>query len=129
MWAQVPSPFPPAVAFVACRSDRELIVRLTPEEEAFIAGAGERRRRDFAAGRHAAREALIRLGIDGGSLLRGAGGEPLWPPGIAGSISHSADYAVAAAARKSDFDYVGVDIEDLMRPLRRDITTAIAAEP
>src|SRR5207244_6786257 len=63
-------------------------------------------------GRAAAREALARLGHVGDEPIgRGAGGEPLWPEGIVGAISHSGELAVAVVGRRTDFAGIGIDLE------------------
>ncbi|WP_406345816.1 4'-phosphopantetheinyl transferase [Streptomyces sp. NBC_00648] len=55
------------------------------------------RRRDFLAGRCAARRALAEAGGPAGEIPR-AGRRPLFPCGFAGSISHSGGLAVALVA-------------------------------
>ncbi len=70
------------------------------------------RRRDYLAGRVAAHRALRRLGSDVASVPQGSGGEPLFPPGMVGSISHtgsSETFALAAVAR--ELLALGVDVE------------------
>lgn len=84
---------------------------LFPEEEALIARASAKRRRDFTAGRECAREALAALGAAKVPILRGYRGAPLWPPGIVGSITHCSGYCAAAAARASDLAVIGLDAE------------------
>jgi 4'-phosphopantetheinyl transferase EntD len=84
---------------------------LFPQEEAAIARAVPRRRREFATARACARAALAQLGEPPVPILRGASGAPLWPAGVAGSITHCAGYRAAAAARTSDIVTVGVDAE------------------
>lgn len=84
---------------------------LLPEEQALIRGAAPKRRREFAAGRRCAREALARLGHPGIPLLRNADRSPQWPPGIVGSISHSGALCVAAVAQRACFAALGVDVE------------------
>lgn len=81
------------------------------EEAMLVANAVERRVRQFAAGRNAARAALASLGVSPQPILRGEKGEPIWPAGIVGSISHTADFAAAAVAFRSDFASIGVDVE------------------
>jgi 4'-phosphopantetheinyl transferase EntD len=76
--------------------------------------ATARRREAFALGRAAARLALRDLGV--GSLAglvigRGPGGEPLWPEGVVGTISHSGDAALAVVGWRSDYRGLGVDLE------------------
>lgn len=84
---------------------------LFPEEEALIARASAKRRRDFTAGRECAREALAALGAAKVPILRGYRGAPLWPAGIVGSITHCSGYCAAAVARASDLAAIGLDAE------------------
>lgn len=84
---------------------------LFPEEEALVARAVDKRRREFATGRSCARSALAALGVAPGPILRGERGAPQWPPGIVGSITHCAGYRAAAAARASDVAAIGLDAE------------------
>ena len=84
---------------------------LFPEEAAIVANAADKRRREFRAGRNCARSALRRLGLEPGPILTGESGAPLWPPGIAGSITHCAGYRAAAVAWASDTVTIGLDAE------------------
>jgi 4'-phosphopantetheinyl transferase EntD len=84
---------------------------LFPEEEAAIARAVPRRRREFATARGCARAALAKLGEPPVPILRAPEGAPLWPAGVAGSITHCDGYRAAAVARTSDIAAVGVDAE------------------
>jgi 4'-phosphopantetheinyl transferase EntD len=90
---------------------------LYPDEAALVASAGHQRRREFAAGRVCAHAALRTLGRDGEPIGRGRRGEPLWPAGVVGSISHAGGLAAAAAALVGDAWAVGLDIESLDPPL------------
>jgi enterobactin synthetase component D / holo-[acyl-carrier protein] synthase len=85
------------------------------EEEALGRRAVERRRAFFALGRAAARDALASLGVHHVAIPRGKSGEPLWPDGFVGSISHSPEAAIAVAARRVDYVGLGVDLEDRRR--------------
>ena len=84
---------------------------LFPEEEAAVARAVEKRRREFATARTCARSALAALGIEGTPIPLGERGAPQWPPGIVGSITHCAGYRAAAVARTLDVVAIGVDAE------------------
>ena len=84
---------------------------LFPEEEALVAAAAGNRRREFATARRCARIALADLGVTPAPVLRGASGEPRWPPGIVGSITHCAGYRAAAVARARDVLTIGMDAE------------------
>ena len=86
-------------------------VPLHPGEEAAGAGAGDKRRRDFALGRACARAALGQAGQPDMVIGRDANGVPAWPHGFCGSITHTTGYAAAIAARTSDFCGVGLDAE------------------
>lgn len=85
---------------------------LWPEERAAVARAGERRRRQFAAGRHLARLAMDQLGVAAGPVGRDENAAPAWPGGLVGSISHSAEVAVAAVAAQGHCLGLGIDLED-----------------
>lgn len=80
-------------------------------EAAAVAGAVERRRREFAAGRSAARAALVALGQPPFPIPMAADRAPVWPGGIAGSITHSAGACVAAVAEARLHRSVAVDLE------------------
>jgi 4'-phosphopantetheinyl transferase EntD len=83
------------------------------EESCLGPGAGERRRFFFGLGRAAARDALAELGIAPVAIGSGPGGEPLWPTGIVGAISHTGDLAIAIVGRAADYAGLGVDVERL----------------
>jgi 4'-phosphopantetheinyl transferase EntD len=100
---------PGEVAVVDTRDD--LIVPLFPAEEAAVANAVEKRRREYVTARACAREALGRLGVAARPILNGARGEPLWPAGIVGSITHCAGYRACAVARTAELLAIGVDAE------------------
>jgi 4'-phosphopantetheinyl transferase EntD len=83
---------------------------LFPEEAALVARAIDKRKKEFAKGRECARSALARLGYRGAAvLLTGTDREPLWPPGITGSITHTTGFCGAAVA--SSERYLGIGIE------------------
>ena len=46
-----------------------------------------------------------------GPILRGSKGEPLWPAGVVGSITHCAGYRAAAVARQTQLAGIGIDAE------------------
>ena len=83
-----------------------------PGEEAALVRAVPKRRREFLAGRALARHALRSLGIAPVAIPAAEDRSPVWPEGIAGSISHCADLCVVAAGRMADgFLSVGLDVE------------------
>lgn len=84
---------------------------LFQSEQALIGRAVEKRREEFATGRACARAALDRLGQDRGPILSGDRGEPLWPDGVVGSITHCTGYRAAVVARETELLSVGIDAE------------------
>ncbi|MFF8675162.1 hypothetical protein [Streptomyces sp. NPDC015242] len=87
-----------------------------PAEAAAAAGMPPGRRLEFLAGRRAARRALRAVGLECGEIPR-AGRLPVFPPGRAASISHSAGIAVAVAGAPGRDLPLGCDLE--LRPLPR----------
>lgn len=94
---------------VATRGDRT--VPLFPDEERFIRTALESRRREFTTARGCAREALILLGRSPVAIPPGVEGEPQWPDGVVGSITHCRGYRAAAVADSEAFTAIGIDAE------------------
>jgi 4'-phosphopantetheinyl transferase EntD len=84
---------------------------LMPQEREAIAHAGLRRRSEFAAVRHAARQALAALGHPPAALLPGASGAPQWPTGVVGSMTHCTGYRACVVARTHDLAAIGIDAE------------------
>ena len=101
---------PAGVAFAEAFADAPA-ARLFPEEEALVARAVDKRRREFATARHCARRALGALGVVPAPILRGERGAPQWPPGVVGSITHCAGYRAAAVACVRDMRTIGLDAE------------------
>src|SRR5688500_10573337 len=79
----------PAGCCVSTGPDDALPDPLFPEEEKAVAGALERRRREFALGRMHARRALGSLGYPDVCIGVRHDRAPLWPAGIVGSITHT----------------------------------------
>ena len=90
-------------------------VDLLPEDAPHVAAAGDKRRREFALGRACARQALLAAGEGAAALPPGPDRRPVWPPGVAGSITHTRGYAAAIVVRASAFRSVGLDAEPLGR--------------
>lgn len=84
---------------------------LLPAEAALVAGASEKRRREFTAARVCARLALARAGFRPAPILPGPTGAPLWPPGVVGSMTHCDGYRAAAVGRTDAFAAIGIDAE------------------
>ena len=108
------SPFHQDIAFV-CLHMGEQANYILPREEVLILSkrASLKRRNDFALGRAAANLAMKELGLNSPPpLLKGEKGEPLWPDGVVGSITHCGPWAIAAAAWRSVALTIGVDLEN-----------------
>lgn len=101
---------PPGVVCAEAFADPPDVV-LFPEEEAVVAKAVDKRRREFATARGCARDALASLGVAPAPILAGERGAPQWPPGFVGSITHCAGYRAAAVARACHVLTIGLDGE------------------
>ena len=86
---------------------------LLPEEHALIEAASPERRREFAAGRLAARLAVEALGFAPEPIGRTTRRAPKWPAGVHGSIAHTADQALAVVTTAQLG--IGIDLERLGR--------------
>jgi 4'-phosphopantetheinyl transferase EntD len=129
----------PAGVAVATRWDDVLDASPFEREAEIVAGAVEKRRREFSTGRACARDALGQLGVPPREILSGPRGEPLWPEGVVGSITHCDGFRGCAVARRSDFAAIGIDAEvdaalpdgllgDIALPEERRALAALARE-
>jgi len=84
---------------------------LWAEEHSAMENAVMSRRREFTAGRVAARQAMTSLGIAACAIPAGADRAPIWPTELVGSISHCATACLAVVGRRSDVASLGVDLE------------------
>jgi 4'-phosphopantetheinyl transferase EntD len=82
-----------------------------PEEEPLIAKSVAKRRREFITVRHCARLALGELGVPAVPILKGDKGEPCWPDGVVGSLTHCTGYRGAVVGRSAAVRSVGIDAE------------------
>lgn len=82
-----------------------------PEEEELIGRAVAKRRNEFVTARHCARVALGGLGVTPVPILKGDKGEPCWPAGIVGSLTHCRGFRGAAVGRVETVRSVGIDAE------------------
>jgi 4'-phosphopantetheinyl transferase EntD len=82
-----------------------------PDDPETPVRAVERRRREFAAGRAAARMAMADLGWLPASLPVAPDRRPVWPQGLIGSITHTASAALAAVAVCGPLRLLGLDLE------------------
>jgi len=82
-----------------------------PQEEALVARAVDKRRREFAGARHCARLAMARLGVEPGPVMRGERGAPVWPRGLVGSLTHCDGYRGAVLGYSLQVRSLGIDAE------------------
>src|SRR5262249_17608237 len=68
-------------------------------------------RRASGAARMVARSLLAQLGYPEAQVPMGAGGAPVWPVGVVGSLAHDDEIAVAAVGLRRDLASVGIDVE------------------
>jgi 4'-phosphopantetheinyl transferase EntD len=101
---------PSAVAAVDTTTDC-LDLELFPEEELALGQAVDKRRREFVTARACARQALARLGLPASPIVNGERGEPSWPSGVIGSITHCAGYRACALAPAVELAGLGIDAE------------------
>jgi 4'-phosphopantetheinyl transferase EntD len=101
---------PPGTYCVEVTGDRES-AELDPAELIAVAGSGEARRAEFATGRSCAREALAALGFPSQAVPMGPAGDPLWPAGVVGSITHCPGYRAAVVGPATVCIALGVDAE------------------
>jgi 4'-phosphopantetheinyl transferase EntD len=88
-----------------------------------------RKRVEFALGRTAAHFALGQIGFGNPApVLRGQKGEPIWPDGIVGSITHCHPWSVAVAVQCSNGFAIGVDLETKERMHGTDISDLVCRE-
>ncbi|HEY3956792.1 MAG TPA: 4'-phosphopantetheinyl transferase superfamily protein [Streptosporangiaceae bacterium] len=98
-------------AVVAAELFGDVPAELFPAEEAAIAQAVGKRRREFTSVRVCARRALAALGQPPAPLVPGGRGAPRWPDGITGSMTHCDGYRGCVVARTADLASVGLDAE------------------
>lgn len=85
---------------------------LFPVEERAVAKAVPSRIAEFTAGRACARAAMTMLDIPTHALPAGTDRAPVWPRGVAGSITHTHKHCAAAVIRQSPLMYmIGIDLE------------------
>ena len=108
--AQLQPLFPPTVVLRSAPI-RDHFASLAESEQSCVTQAVQSRRAEFSTGRFLAADGLRELGVGAFPLERGSHNEPIWPPGIVGSISHSSGVCVVAMARTQDMKFIGIDVE------------------
>src|ERR1044071_637884 len=96
-----------------------------------LTNAVAKRRGDYLAGRFCAQRVLEQLGFGAVPHQVGIGPsrEPVWPPGVVGSFSHSGDRAVCIATTEPEVIGVGIDLEkeipdEIVQEIRHQIIDA-----
>uniref|UniRef100_UPI0026261A5F 4'-phosphopantetheinyl transferase family protein n=1 Tax=uncultured Roseovarius sp. TaxID=293344 RepID=UPI0026261A5F len=84
---------------------------LMPIETAAMTRAIPARMREFAAGRRAARAAMLALGRPPGTVSQGTDRAPIWPKGITGTLSHGGGACIALVASTQTTAGLGLDLE------------------
>jgi 4'-phosphopantetheinyl transferase EntD len=82
-----------------------------PEEEPLVARSVAKRRNEFVTVRYCARQALGELGLPPVPILKGDKGEPCWPDGVVGSLTHCEGFRGAVVGRQAEVRSVGIDAE------------------
>lgn len=116
--------FPDNVEYIIERIEETDRNVLHPEEYKYCANFCKKRRLEYIVGRSCAKYLLHKLGRHNHPLLTGSHGEPLWPSGVIGSISHCGDYCVVAVTNQNCLAGLGVDVERY-EPLSREIEKII----
>lgn len=95
-----------------------------------IARSVAKRQAEFFCGRLVAREALRREGVTTwlSPIGIGASHEPLWPSGVAGSLSHSRDIAAVVVAPARRYPALGLDVEFVVGGATRDAVAGMALD-
>ena len=101
---------PDAVIAIESRNDPPDVV-LFPAEEAILGCSVDKRRSEFTTARACARRAFARLGLPSQPVTSGERGEPRWPSGVVGSITHCDGYRACAIARSTEISTIGIDAE------------------
>jgi enterobactin synthetase component D len=89
------------------------------------------RQMQFRAGRYCAMKAMEALDPQFARyhVRRAATGAPVWPPGLAGSITHTDDFASAAVASTATTVSLGIDTERIMSDQQAGDVGSLIASP
>lgn len=104
------------ITLFTCQFDAACFTEQSPGQlglslPAELSRAVAKRKAEFIAGRWAARQALKAINITSSQLAIGDKRAPIWPAGIEGAITHTNQFAAAAAQPKSQCPYLGIDAE------------------
>jgi len=79
-----------------------------------IKNSVQKRKAEFLCGRYAAIQALKQLGFPDQKIDIGKNREPMFPQATLGSITHNNKIALSLVGLRSDFEYLGVDLETII---------------
>lgn len=100
---------------------------LRTEEMEQVKGFSTNRLKEFFTGRALAKKGLKAWGCENLQVLRGPDGEPLWPDGFIGSISHCKSVVGAAIGKSDQIKSIGIDIEKIGK-VKKDIWNSVFTE-
>lgn len=75
-----------------------------------------KRQAEYLAGRHLSQLLCAHQGMVSMQIPSGRHGQPLWPTGWLGSISHTDTVAIACMCRISQIGMLGIDLENELSP-------------
>lgn len=96
------------------RYSKELYSQFNIAYPESINRAVNKRQAEYLAGRYCAQQALAKHGFSSCAISSGRHRNPIWPPKITGSITHTANTALAAVGCNNDFGYIGIDTENIL---------------
>ncbi|MCB1922390.1 MAG: 4'-phosphopantetheinyl transferase superfamily protein [Gammaproteobacteria bacterium] len=102
----------------------DFTAELRAAEHAAVRNAVPKRQREFSTGRWLARQLIAAATGQACDIPSAAGGRPVWPAGLVGSLAHSDTIAAAALANRRDIAALGIDIETAHR-LTADLHTSV----
>ncbi|MBN2533965.1 MAG: 4'-phosphopantetheinyl transferase superfamily protein [Spirochaetales bacterium] len=114
---------PPLSLAVVDQNDLKNFILNPREEKCLSPRASKKRIIDFKLGRAAARKALNALQINDAVILKGKNREPVWPPGVTGSITHKNGIGIAVVASRTmgyKISGLGIDLEIIVSKYRQE---------
>ncbi|MCX2163015.1 4'-phosphopantetheinyl transferase superfamily protein [Corynebacterium auriscanis] len=99
---------------------------LSSEEQQLVENAVDRRKADFGDSRWCAHEAMRPI-VEDQPIMRGVRGMPLFPEGVAGSLTHTEGFRAAIVGRSQRWRSLGIDAEPA-RDLPEGVLHAIASQ-
>jgi len=107
-WLSSCSNIPIPIALHTCSAYP--IKTVSQREVDLVAHAVDKRKAEFCAGRYCAHEALKNIGASTEFIPIGDKGDPIWPSGTVGSISHDDDVAISIVTKRKNASGIGIDI-------------------